>query len=145
MKRFVIGFLMVGLVAGPVAAAGAEQPHRTKAQRTVVGSYAAYPSPVTGCNAVLGSWACMVVPTRAGERYVSVRVTDTHGQPVYFSVLGDGLDAGFCGRTTRPVPFSKGRDLEIEVGVSRWVVQTDCPARSVKTTGTIRVTLSDRP
>ncbi len=114
-----------------------------KVQRTVVGSYGAYPSPVTGCNAVLGSWACMVVPTNSTEQFFTVKVTDTHGQPVFFSVLGDGVNKGFCGETKVPVSFGHGRDLEIEVGVDRWLVQTDCPASGIKTTGTIEVTLSN--
>jgi hypothetical protein len=87
----------------------------------------------------------MIVPTRHKERFFSVKVTDTHGLPVYFSVWGIG---GFCGETKMPIPINGpqggGRDLEIEVGVDRMVVQTDCPQSSVKTTGTIKVTLSNQ-
>ena len=144
MKRFLTGLMMIGLIAGPVATARAEQTDRTKVQRTVVGSYRAYPAPVTGCNSALGAWACMSVRTRSTERFVTVKVTDAHGLPVYFTVFGGGVVRGFCGETKRPVPIS-ARYLEIEVGVSRWVAQTACPLSSVKTTGTITVTLSNLP
>lgn len=114
-----------------------------KVERTVVGRYDAYPAPVTGCNSALGPWACMIVPTRPTERFVTVKVRDTHGLPVYFRLRSGEAGAGFCGETRMPVSFAPGRDLEIEVGVSGRIVQTDCPASSVKTTGTITVTLSN--
>lgn len=145
MKRFLIGFMMIGLVAGSVATAEAKQPHRKKVERTVVGSYTPYPAPVTGCNAPLGSFACLIVPTRTTERFVTVKVTDTHGQPVYFEVSSAGISAGFCGKTARPVAIRPGSDLEVDVGLPRWGFQTQCPASSVKTTGTIRVMLSNLP
>ena len=134
---------LLGLAAPSSPAEAATE----KVQRTVVGRYGAYPSPVTGCNEPLGPWACMIVRARPTERFATVKVTDTHGQPVYFSVLdpGTGLWAEFCGETGRPISLGKSRYLEIEVGVSRMVVQTKCPASSVKTTGTIKVTLSDLP
>lgn len=136
-----LAVLVIALLAvvSPAMAAPA------KVQRTVVGSYGAYPAPVTGCNSALGPWACMIVRTQPTERYFSVEVTDAHGQPVYFTVMGNGFIAEFCGKTKAPIEFTHGRDLEIEVGVSRWVVQTKCPASSVKTTGTIKVTLSNEP
>lgn len=145
VKRSVIVLMTVGLVAGPLGAVEAQQRQRTKVVRTVVGKYLPYPAPVTGCNAAVDGFACMVVPTRPTERFVAVKVTDAHGRPVYFEVLGDGIAAGFCGQTKRPVRFDHGRDLEIDVGLPRWGIQTACPASSVKTTGTIRVTLTDRP
>ncbi|HUQ40838.1 MAG TPA: hypothetical protein VM030_11865 [Acidimicrobiales bacterium] len=143
MKRLMIMFITMAITVGGAATAEAKQPPRS--ERTVQGSYGPYPAPVTACNGVMGSWACMVVPTRPTERFVNVKVTDTHGLPVYFLLSSPGAQfwAGFCGETKGPVPFWGGH-LEIEVGVSRGVVQTDCPANSVKTTGTIRVTLSDQ-
>lgn len=144
MKRLMIIFMTMAMTLGAVAGAEAAQPQRS--QRTIWGSYGPNPSPVTGCNEVLGPWACMIVRTQPTERYATVKVTDTHGLPVYFSVFipGTGFVDG-CGETKAPIPVGYGGDLEIEVGVSRWVAQTKCPASSVKTTGTIRVTLSDRP
>lgn len=143
MKRLLIMFITMAMTLGGVATAEATQPQRS--ERTVQGSYGPNPAPVTGCNEVLGPWACMIVRTKPMERFVSVKVTDTHGLPVYFllSNPGAGFWKGFCGETKGPVAFP-GHYLEIEVGVSRGVAQTDCPASSVKTSGTIRVTLSNQ-
>jgi hypothetical protein len=143
-RRLLTAAIALGLVAGGVRSAEAKPPART--ERTIHGSYAAYPAPATGCNDPLGSWACMIVRARPTERFVSVKVTDTHGLPVYFSVYnpGTGFFADFCGETETPLLVDRIRYMEIEVGVSRWAVQTHCPASSVKTTGTIKVTLSDQ-
>lgn len=144
MKRLVVMLITMAMTVSAVTAAEAKQPQRT--QRTVQGSYGPYPAPVTGCNEVLGSWACMIVKTRPAERFITVKVTDTHGLPVYFSIFSPatGFRAEFCGETKKPVALGHSRHLEIEVGVSRWVAQSGCPARSVKTAGTIRVTLSNQ-
>lgn len=144
MKRLLVMLITMAMTVSAVATAEAKQPQRS--ERTIQGSYGPYPAPVTGCNEVLGSWACMIVKTRPTERFVTVKVTDTHGLPVYFSIFSPGtrFRAEFCGATKKPVALGHSRDLEIEVGVSRWVAQTGCPARSVKTTGTIRVTLSNQ-
>lgn len=144
MKRLLILFITMAMTVGGAVTVEAKQSVRS--ERTLRGSYRPYPSPVTGCNEALGSWACMIVQPRLSERFVSVKVTDTHGLPVYFSILHPrtGFWAEFCGETTRPVAFPAGGDLEIEVGVSRMVTQTACPASSVKTTGTITVKLSNQ-
>ena len=146
MRRILIMFMAMAMAMTLCAVATAEATEPERSERTVEGRYGPNPSPVTGCNEVLGTWACMIVSTRPAERFFSAKVTDTHGLPVYFSVFspGSGFRAGFCGETKTPVPFPEGHTLEIEVGVSRWVAQVACPASSVKTAGTIRVTLSDR-
>lgn len=140
-RRLLTAVVVLGLVFGGVGSAEAKPTGRST--RTIYGRYGPYPSPVTGCNDPLGPWACMIVRARLAERFVSVKVTDAHGLPVYFSMLdpGTGYFAGFCGETG-PLPLDEIRYLEIEVGVSRMVLQTDCPASSIKTTGTIKVTLS---
>ena len=143
MRILLTAAVAVGLVVGGVGSAEAEP---TRSERTIHGSYGPSPAPVTGCNEPLGSWACMIVQAHPTEQFVTVKVTDTHGLPVYFSVFnpGTGFFAGFCGETPMPLSLDELRYMEIEVGVSRWVVQTDCPASSVKTTGTIKVTLSNQ-
>jgi hypothetical protein len=143
MKRILIVLITMVMTLGLTAAAQAAEPQRSR--RTIHGSYRPYPSPVTGCNELLGSWACMIVHTQPTERFAAVRVTDAHGLPVYFSLFIPGTGfRGFCGETKTPISIVSGRDLEIEVGVSRWVAQTDCPANSIKTVGTIKVTLSNQ-
>ena len=145
VKRLLIMIITMAVTIGTVTNAAATT---ARSERTLYGSYGPNPSPVTGCNEVLGSWACMIVRTQPTERYVAVKVTDTHGLPVYFSVFipSTGFWVDACGEIKAPIAFGNGGpNLEIEVGVSRWVAQTKCPASSVKTTGTIKVTLSDQP
>jgi hypothetical protein len=143
MKRLLIATVAVVLVVGAPRSVEAKTPERS--ERTIHGSYGPYPAPVTGCNEPLGSWACLIVRARPTEQFVTVKVTDAHGLPVYFTVFNPdtGVLADFCGETRTPLSLDQLRYMEIEVGVSRWVVQTTCPASSVKTTGTIKVALSD--
>ena len=145
MRRLLTAAVVLGLVFGAAGSAEAKPP-AARSVRTIHGSYGPYPSPVTGCNEPLGSWACLIVDARPSERFVTVKVTDTHGLPVYFTMFnpGTGFFADFCGETPWPLSLDRLRSMEIEVGVSRWVAQTKCPASSVKTTGTIKVTLSNR-
>lgn len=147
MKRFTIMVVALGMLAGPVAAAEARPSPRV--ERTVVGSYGPYPAPVTGCNEALGTFACLIVSARSTEAYFTAKVTDTHGQPVFVEVLiySGGLadDVTFCGETTRPIRVPRFASLEFNVGLLRNRLTTDCPTNRVKTTGTISVTLSNRP
>jgi hypothetical protein len=151
MKRSLIVFMVVGLVAGSVMTAEAKGNKRpTRVERTVEGSYGPYPSPVTGCNEPLGTFSCMVVATRWTESFYTAKVTDTHGQPVLFSVwsdYGDG-EGVFCGETPEPIAFSPHAQLHFHVAEPTWITSghaLECPANRIKTTGTISVTLSNRP
>ena len=148
MKRFLILSMVLGLVAGSVATAEAKK-SRQPIERTVVGTYGSFPAPVTGCNSPLGTYACMIVETRSGERFLAAKVTDTHGQPVFVEVrvFKASTLAGFhtfCGETERPIRFVPGSSLEFDVGLGR-LGALDCPTNRVKTTGTISVTLSNLP
>ena len=150
MKRLVMSFMVLGLVMGAVATAEAKGTNRTRVERTVEGSYDLYPAPVTGCNDVWSSFACMVVPTRATEAFLTAKVTDAHGQPVFVEVQsgrGNPL-ATFCGETTEPIEFYPGAELYFYVAQPVWPTSDavlDCPAHRIKTTGTISVTLSNLP
>ncbi len=150
MKRFLVMLLILGLLAGSVATAGAKKgKKRARVERTVEGSYGAYPAPVTGCNEPLGSWACLVVKPRLSERFFTAKVKDAHGQPVFVEVWNgdDGVIARFCGETTKPIAFDPYDSLEFHVALENWPPSfgPNCLANRVKTTGTISVTLSNRP
>ena len=144
MKRLLILVAVLGLALGSVSTATAKDQPRT--QRTVQGSYGPYPAPVTGCNDVLSAFACMHVSTRGQEAFFTAEVKDTHGLPVYVQVYDRyGYLGEFCGRTSKPMKLGRGAALRFFVGLPVWGVQFTCPQHSVKTTGTIRVTLSNRP
>ncbi|MDQ3646508.1 MAG: hypothetical protein M3345_06165 [Actinomycetota bacterium] len=150
MKRSMILFMVLGLIAGSVATAEAEKRKKpARVERTVEGSYGFFPFPA-GCNDPLGPWACLIVDSRRTERFFTAKVTDTHDQPIFVEVRsfpGGRVVAAFCGETTEPIAFPRGSSLEFEIGVSRSlnVVGPDCPANRVKTIGTISVTLSNVP
>lgn len=149
MRRFLIGLLILGVMAGSAgiaqASAGTQNAQPKRVERSVQRSYGAYPAPVTGCNTALGSYACVIIPTRKREAFFTARVTDAHGQPVYVEVRGDGLETHFCGETTDPIRFRPGAELHFFVALPNWGIQLDCPAHSVKSTGSISVTLSNLP
>lgn len=143
MKRVVVMLASLGLLATSFTTAEAGSSRRV--ERTVEGSYGAYPAPVTGCNSALGPFACLIVKTRPTEAFFTAKVTDTHGQPVFVEVHGTGgPDVIFCGETTRSIPIEPGSTLSFHIGLNNWMVTADCPANRVKTTGKIRVTLSNR-
>lgn len=141
MKRALVLLVSLGLFA--ISLGTAEAGSNKRVDRTVQGSYSAYPAPVTGCNSPLGSFACLIVTTRSTEAFFTANVTDTHGQPVYVDVVSrGGILASFCGKTTQPIAFVPGATLEFDIGLGRWP-SASCPASRLKTTGTIRVTLSN--
>ena len=146
MKRFLILCMILGLIAGGATTAEAQQQAPNKhGKRTVEGTYTVYPAPLTGCNSPLGTWACLIVDAKPTEAFLTAKVADAHGRPVYVEVRTQGrVLATFCGETTRPINFYPGSSLEFDIGLSRYVVSDDCPTNMVKTTGTIRVTLSNR-
>lgn len=146
MKRFLILFMILGLIAGSVATAEAKKKtdRATRVERTVEGRYGPYPSPVTGCNEPLGPWTCVTIPTRMHEAFLTAKVTDAHGQPVFVEVSsGGGRIGAFCGETKEPISFSGGSTLYFYVALNNWGASLHCPAHRIKTTGTISVTLSN--
>jgi hypothetical protein len=144
--------MVLGLIAGSVATAEAKGKKRpARVERTVEATYGPYPAPVTGCNEALGKFYCLALETRVSEAFLTAKVTDAHGQPVFVEVVsrqGNGY-AFFCGETTEPIRVYPGDELHFYVArpLTRDLFDPDldCPAHRVKTTGTISVTLSNLP
>lgn len=152
MKRFLILVLVLGIFAGSVATAEAKgKKQRSRVERTVEATYGPYPAPVTGCNELLGPWACAEVPTRTNEISFTAKVTDAHGQPVFVEAWVGNRRVVFCGETKEPISFPAGSTIYFHVGLPDWPplvnpsISADCPANRIKTTGTISVTLSNLP
>ena len=147
MKRFLITFMVLGLIAGSIATAEAKK-RSPRVARTVEGSYGPYPAPITGCNEPMGKFYCLALQTRSEESFFTAKVTDAHGQPVLVHArTGGGHLVTFCGETTEPVWFHPGTELVFYVG-DLWPYRycaLVCPTNWVKTTGTISVTLSNQP
>lgn len=148
MKRILIMMVSLGLL---VVSLGTAEAKNRRVERTVQGTYQAYPTPVTACNTLTvdsGSWACLIVQSRRTEAFFTATVADTHGQPVLVNVYSrGGWLTSFCGQTKRPVAITPGAGIEFDIGQGRAPFATDllsCPQHIIKTTGTIKVTLSNR-
>ena len=156
MKRFLILFMIVGLVGGSVATAEAKKRQKsTRTERTVEGSYATQFVPFNVYCYEHGGVGCVEIKTRKNEAFLTAKVVDAHGQPVLVQVWGwvDGprpqtYYGGFCGETDEPIAFDRGADVYLLVG-GQTHYDLPTPGASCSpgfgTTGTISVTLSNLP
>lgn len=161
MKRFLIMFMVLGLLAGSMATAEAAKRAKKpiRVERTVEGSYDTQFVPFAGMvthtcpHGNAPTVGCFTVQTRTKEAFLEAAVTDAHGQPVLVTVTGPGSDQDwieygtFCGETKEPISFDPGVELAFHIGFWHWPLPTgltDCRPM-FGTTGTISVTLSNLP
>ena len=154
MKRFMIMFMILGLVVGSVATAEAGKKKKpVKTTREAQGSYQA-PTPVAagGC-AQTDAVGCVTIPSGPGEIYVTASVTDTTGLPVAVSVQAD-LDGNqqaetvygsFCGTTAEPIAIDAGATIQFWVGPSPAGALAGCGPGILATQGTVDVVFSNMP
>jgi hypothetical protein len=152
MKRSLILFMILGLIAGSVATAEAKKRPR-RVERTVEAGYTQRLLDDPYCWRPGGS--CVRIEPRKGEAFFTATAVDALGQPVLVSAWGPETGVGterfyygsFCGETDEPIAFFPGFDVDLRVelpgGNLSPSVVADCPMFG--TTGTISVTLSNRP
>lgn len=151
MKRSLIVFMAAGLIAGSVATAEAKK----KPQRTTRTVQASYDSPVLGIYARCGEpgVGCTSFSGGPNERFITAKVEDAHGLPVYVLIrsaasgaFGEGTKTygEFCGETTEPIEVPPGGKFEFMVGSAASVYLAGCEP-GVATTGTITATFSNLP
>lgn len=157
MKRFLILFMILGLIAGSVATAEAEQAGRKRVMRTIEGSYATQFVPFNVVCKQHGGVGCVTIETRKDEAFLTGKAVDAHGQPVLVSVRGPDpygragywIDYGsFCGETDEPIAFDRGVDVHLVIGyfwLSDLVPSLERCRPMFGTTGTVSVTLSNLP
>lgn len=155
MKRFLVLFMVLGLVAGSVATAEANRRPK-RVQRTVEARYIGpwMPFGLRECEAPSGGiGGCATVETRASEAFLSAKVTDAHGQPVFVEVITWSPDSihpiylgDFCGETDAPISVAPGTVVDFWIGPHVWHPDAigTC-AGTMATTGTVSVTLSNLP
>ena len=126
MKRFLIMFMIFGLVVGSVATAEAGKKKKKKAppapvkvERTVEINYMAPGAGVSSPAASGGvcpfadptTQECIEIPLQLGEKYIKISITDAAGQKVAGFISqgdtdGDGvgnLYGDFCGAHPEPI------------------------------------------
>ena len=146
MKRFLIMFMVLGLVAGSIATAEAGKKKKKKAPyvRVVEGTYANPAPGIGGVVTLNGAGGTLDVPTAANEYYMSVEITDDSGQATYFSIAEDSTFAGGgCTKTETPFQINPGGAYSITVTIGPGLDDPTCAG--VATSGTIKVTLTEVP
>ena len=161
MKRFMIMFMVLGLIAGSIATAEAAKKRKPKQpvriERVVDLEYSAPGIGVTTPAASGGACPfadpttqqCIEIPLQPGETWIKVELTDATGLPPigYISqgdTDGDGIGnlyGDFCGGHEEAIPMESLNPVRISFYNG---VNPEC-APSAATTGTIKVTLSNMP
>ncbi|MDQ3645315.1 MAG: hypothetical protein M3345_00085 [Actinomycetota bacterium] len=160
MKRFLILFMILGLIAGSVATAEAKKGQKpTRTERTVEGSYATQFVPFNVWCYQHRGVGCVEIETRKDEAFLTAKAVDAHGQPVLVQVRSKDPSSGpaewirygsFCGETDEPIAFDRGADVDLVIGYDGSGLSDLAPSLSecrpgIGTTGTVSVTLSNRP
>src|SRR5688572_28301148 len=92
MKKALIMALVLGLVAGSMAAPATAKKKKkkpVKIERVATGTYQTPNLVVVGqCNNT-DAIGCVVMPAAPGEKYLTVKITDASGLPVNASIQQD--------------------------------------------------------
>jgi hypothetical protein len=160
MKKSLVVFLVLGLMAALAVAPAQAKKKKKKPVRVERVVEAAYQAPGIGAtvNGAGGgacpfadptTQTCIEFPLQAGEKYVKVEITDATGGSVAGSVSqgdtdGDGIGnlyGQFCTAHPQPIPMeSPSAPLRVSFYAGG---SPDCV--STPTTGTIKVTFSNMP
>lgn len=152
MNRILTMLMIAILSVGSITVAEARK-NPPRHERTVEGTYNGTWLPFGNrVCASTGGVGCMTVTAKAGESYLTAKVTDAHGQPVFVSVYEQVSDAdwdevppfygSFCGTTTQPIRIRPGSTYELWVGY--WDPWIPSCVPGMATVGTVSVTLSNR-
>ena len=160
MKKALIFALVIGLIAGSMAAPATAKKKKkkkpVKVERVVEVDYQGPGVGVTSPGGSVGycyqfpvSDTCLTMIPEAGEKYIKIEVTDASGTAIAGFISqgdldGDGLGdlyGEFCGAHAEPIQLEVpggAFDLSLYDGVCG-------TGPSVMTTGTIKVTFSNLP
>ena len=154
MKKSVAFLLILGLVASFAAVPAQAKKKPKRVERQAQGTYVAPATVVGNCTQTDGV-GCMTIQTGGSEQFLTAKVTDATGQPVFVTVQAD-LDGdiqaetfygSFCGETAEPIQFDPGAALIFWVGPASRIPDraTSGCVPGQGTQGTLDVTLSNMP
>ena len=149
MKRFVIMFMILGLLAGSIATAEAAKKKKkvVKIERVVEFEYQCPCPGVIQLGTALNGDPNLgggAIPVGGDDLYLTGEAVDATGGAVAVSIQqddGTGANAptgDFCTTTEAPMPLVPGREIRVFIGLA-----TICPSTPVG--GTITFTLSNLP
>lgn len=142
--------VLTGLVGQlPDAAAGKKKKKRVErtAEAQYVGSSGFRGAVEGACDA--DPVGCVIMPVEAGERFVSLDITDAAGQPVWASVYVYGYGSGathehVCGASEDSLAMSPGLE-ELVVVLTQTTGGATSPCVGPATAGTVTATFSNLP
>lgn len=135
----VVGFLIVG---GAADAASKKERSRTQVEpydrpSTAIALNVLY---VGNCNPLGIGQGCVDFDLKPSDRYISLKVEDATGQPIYATVWdsNDMSIAEFCGETEKPIPNPGSEFIYVELPIHGGV---NCSPSTV-TRGTVTATFT---
>ncbi|MDQ3963618.1 MAG: hypothetical protein M3277_06880 [Actinomycetota bacterium] len=142
--------LLTGFVGQlPDAAAGKKKKKRV--ERTAEAQYAGFSGFRGAAEGTCDTdgVGCVIMPVEPGERFVSVEVTDTAGQPVWASVYVYGYGEStahehVCGTSERPFAMTWALE-ELVVVITQTTGGATSPCIGPATVGTVTATFSNLP
>ncbi|HYI45495.1 MAG TPA: hypothetical protein VE174_08590 [Actinomycetota bacterium] len=153
-KRSLLAILVsAALITGvighvPNAAAGKKKRVERTEEASYIGS-SGFRGTVEGtCDAP--PIACVRLPIEAGDKFVSVEVVDSAGQPVWASVYIHGYSDGHdvhehvCGASDKPFKLSPGL-TDLVVTMTQTTGGATSPCVGPATAGTVTATFSNLP
>ncbi len=142
---------LVGATMGTSPAEAGKPKKKKKVERTVEAAYVG----ATGVRGVQDSpcagdrVGCVRIPIEAGERYVSLEVTDASGDDVWASVYvygySDGTDTHehVCGKSDAPLAIASGVE-ELVVVITQTTGGATNSCAGAATQGTVTAVFSNR-
>ncbi len=141
--------LLTGFVGQlPDAAAGKKKKRVERTEEAQYVGFSGFRGAAEGaCDA--NGLGCTIMAVEPGEKYVSVEVSDTAGQPVWASVYVYGYSQGaphehVCGASEEPFALSPGLE-ELVVVLTQTTGGATSPCIGPATVGTVTATFSNLP
>jgi hypothetical protein len=150
VRKTLVALLVLGLVAGSLAAPAGAKKNRKKTRV----AEATYANPAIGIGGVVSSGSAggsVEFPLTARESFISIDITDESGSDVYASLSQDTdtstpsweIFAGICGRTDEPIPVTPGITVRVTITAGPGSEYPTCAGTPIS--GTVKAKISNLP